>query len=69
MYNVHQDAKLLPLKVQSPDYVFGSDKLQAVSASASIDSTGKTHVSLVNIDSKNAQTITVTMDGGKIQHH
>ncbi|NNV54779.1 alpha-N-arabinofuranosidase [Limnovirga soli] len=65
MYNVHQDAKLLPLKVQSPDYVFGSDKLQAVSASASIDSTGKTHVSLVNIDSKNAQTITVTMDGGK----
>ena len=64
MYNVHQDAKLLPLKIISSDYVLGNDKLPAVSASASKDASGKTHVSLTNIDTKNTQTITVNLDGG-----
>jgi alpha-N-arabinofuranosidase len=59
MYNVHQDAKLLPITVQSNDYVLGNDKLPAVSASASIDNNGIAHISFVNIDSKNAQSVTV----------
>ncbi len=50
MYKVHQDAKLLPIKLSSPDYVSGNDHLPAVNASASIDSTGAIHISLVNID-------------------
>ncbi|HNP20918.1 MAG TPA: alpha-L-arabinofuranosidase C-terminal domain-containing protein [Panacibacter sp.] len=65
MYNVHQDAKLLPLKILSSDYVLGSEKLPAVSASASKDAAGKTHISLVNIDTKNTQTITVSLEGGQ----
>lgn len=65
MYNVHQDAKLLPLKIISSDYVLGNDKLPAVSASASKDAAGKTHISLVNIDTKNTQTISVTLDGAQ----
>lgn len=65
MYNVHQDAKLLPIKIISDDYVLGTEKLPAVSCSASKDSTGKTHISLVNIDTKNAQTITVNLAGGQ----
>ncbi|CAN5545891.1 alpha-L-arabinofuranosidase C-terminal domain-containing protein [soil metagenome] len=65
MYNVHQDAKLLPLKIITSDYVVGDDKLPAVSASASKDASGKTHISLTNIDTKNAQTITVNLDGGQ----
>jgi len=65
MYNVHQDAKLLPLKIITDDYTLGNDKLPAVSASASKDASGKTHISLVNIDTKNTQTITVNLEGGQ----
>jgi alpha-N-arabinofuranosidase len=65
MYNVHQDAKLLPLQMQTKDYTLGNEKLPAVSGSASKDSAGHTHISLVNIDSKSAQEITVNIEGGK----
>jgi len=65
MYNVHQDAKLLPVGITTTDYINGSDKLPAVSASASRDESGKTHISLVNIDPKKAQTITVNIEGAR----
>jgi alpha-N-arabinofuranosidase len=65
MYNVHQDAKLLPLQMQTKDYTLGNEKLPAVSGSASKDSAGHTYISLVNIDSKSAQEITVNIEGGK----
>jgi alpha-L-arabinofuranosidase len=65
MYNVHQDAKLLPINVRSEDYVFRSEKLPAVSASASVDANGAAHISLVNIDSKTAQEVIVTLYGSK----
>ncbi len=65
MYNVHQDAKMLPVTVQTNKYTFGNESLPAVSCSASKDSLGLTHISLVNIDSKNAQTITLNIDGVK----
>jgi alpha-N-arabinofuranosidase len=64
MYNVHQDAKLVPLTIKCNDYTLGSEKLPAVSASASKDSTGKLHISLVNIDAKAAQEISVDIEGG-----
>lgn len=63
MYNVHQDATLLPVKVASKDYVFGNEKLPAVSASASRDAAGLTHVSLVNIHPKEAQEVTINIAG------
>jgi alpha-N-arabinofuranosidase len=65
MYNVHQDAKLLPLSIQCNDYVVGNEKLPAVSASASVDSNGAAHISLVNIDSKNAQGISIDFSAMK----
>jgi alpha-N-arabinofuranosidase len=63
MYNVHQDAKLLPITIKTNDYVQGDRKLPAVSCSASKDSLGATHVSLVNIDAKKVQDITVNFNG------
>jgi len=65
MYNVHQDAMLLPMELKCNQYVFGTEKLPAVSASASRDSQGLTHISLVNIDSKNNQEITIELRGSK----
>ncbi len=61
MYNVHQNALLLPLAISSEDYVFAGRKLKAVSASASKDNTGAVHISLVNIDADKAQDITITL--------
>ncbi len=63
MYNVHQDATLLPLSLKFNEYVLGNERLPAVSASASRDSQGLTHISLVNIDSKNNQEITIELRG------
>lgn len=67
MYNVHQDATLLPLSVRSDDYTFGEKKLTAVSASASVDSSGVTHISLVNIDAKKGQEVAITLYGGNFK--
>lgn len=68
MYNVHQDAKLLPITVSSADYVFGNEKLPAVTASASVDAKGAAHISLVNIDSKKTQEVTIQLYGSKYKN-
>jgi alpha-N-arabinofuranosidase len=65
MYNVHQDAKLIPITVKTSDYVFGDQKLPAVSASASVDKNGVTHISLVNIDATKAHDINLEFLGSK----
>jgi len=65
MYNVHQDATLIPLEIKTDDYVFGTEKLTAVSASASKDKQGVIHISLVNIDPKKEQQITINLGDNK----
>jgi alpha-L-arabinofuranosidase len=65
MYNVHQDATMLPVKVTSGEYVFGNDKLPAVSVSASKSADGITHISLVNIDASKKQEISINVSGAK----
>jgi alpha-L-arabinofuranosidase len=65
MYNVHQDATHLPITLSSPEYVLGSEKLTAVSASASKDANGLVHVSLVNIDAQKSQDISIDLRGAK----
>jgi alpha-N-arabinofuranosidase len=65
MYNVHQDATMIPITVKSNDYVVGSERLPAVSASASRDSNQVTHITLVNIDAHNEQEVTIDTKGAK----
>jgi len=63
MYNVHQDATLIPMTVKSPSYTVGGEQLPAVSVSASKDSLGRTHISLTNIDAAKAQDISLDLKG------
>ncbi len=63
MYNVHQDALMLPITLTSTDYVVGTKKLKTISASASKDRNGLTHISLVNIHAAKTQTVTIKMQG------
>ncbi len=65
MYNVHQDATLLPVDVKTEDYEVEKEKLPAVSVSASRDKAGKVHISLVNIDAGKPQTVSVSLKGLK----
>jgi alpha-L-arabinofuranosidase len=68
MFNVHQDATMLPLTITSNDYVFNNQKLKAISASASKDANGVMHISLVNIDAKKEQEITLDLRGSKFSN-
>lgn len=65
MYNVHQDATMLPIQLTTTDYVLGGEKLPAVSVSASKNAAGITHISLVNIDASKEQTISIDLRGAK----
>lgn len=82
LYNVHQDALMIPLAMTSKDYTLGEKKIQAVSASASKDKNGTIHISLVNMDANIAQEMKIDLGGlpatsvtgriiqsGKIQDH
>lgn len=64
MYQVHQNATLLPLKLISPDYTFDGQSIPAVNASASRDSSGVVHISLVNLDP--SKTITIKTSFGDV---
>ncbi|MDQ6762585.1 MAG: alpha-N-arabinofuranosidase [Bacteroidota bacterium] len=65
MYNVHQDATLLPLEIKTDNYTFGNESLPSVSCSASKDSLGLVHISLTNINAKKDETITINVAGQK----
>ena len=63
LYQYHQDATLLPLNFYSPDYKIGSDSIPAINASASKDSNGVVHITLVNIDPKNKISVSANFNG------
>jgi alpha-L-arabinofuranosidase len=62
MYKVHQDAKMLPVTFTSPDYVLGDQTLPALNVSASQDSMGVVHITLVNIDPDKPITLSTTLN-------
>ena len=66
MYNVHQDATLIPITLKLNDYVLGGESLPAVSASASKDASGVVHISLVNIDGQKTQDVSIDFRGVKL---
>jgi alpha-N-arabinofuranosidase len=63
MYKVHQDALLVPIQILSNDFVMGNNRIQAVSASASKDQSGKIHISLTNIDNIKSQEVEIDLKG------
>jgi alpha-N-arabinofuranosidase len=68
MFNVHQDATLLPLQITSNNYQFGNQTLPALSASASKDKEGAIHISIVNIDAKQTQNLTLSFSNTHLQN-
>ncbi len=68
MYNVHQDALLLPLRLKTGKYSLGTDSVDAVNASASRDKNGLIHISLVNVHAKQQQSIKIDLGEGNYKN-
>ncbi len=62
MYKVHQDATLIPLSFDSPMYTYEDESLPSLTVSASKDETEKVHISFTNIDTKNANSISIDLN-------
>jgi len=63
MYTVHHDATLLPISLDAGRYTYGDQSIPAVSASASRDSLGVTHITMSNLDPNQAHTVTTDIRG------
>lgn len=63
MYVPFQDATVLPLDLNTPDYTFGEHTMPAISASAVRGRDGKTWVALSNVDPDSAIPVSLTLDG------
>ena len=59
---VHRNARSLVVKFNSPDYSYNGSKIPAVNVSASRDSVGVVHISLVNLDPAKSITVRTTVE-------
>jgi alpha-N-arabinofuranosidase len=65
MFTVHHDATLLPVELQSADYVVGTNAIPSVSVSASKDKTGAVHVTLCNLNPNQSVDVAAQLAGVK----
>ena len=63
MFQVHHDATLLPLTLESPDYELNGMTLPMISTSASKSDDGIIHISIVNIDPHNDIDLSIELRG------
>ena len=63
MYKVHMDATNIPMQITTQTKSIRDRDVAIVDATASKDKQGLVHVSLVNIDVKNAQEVTIDLKG------
>jgi len=50
MFKVHQEAQLLSVDFESPEYTYNGEKIPQLSVSSSLDKDGKIHVSICNLN-------------------
>ena len=62
MYNVHQDALLVPIHLETQNYIFEGKSIPAVSGSASVKD-GSLNISLTNIDYGKEQEVSINLSG------
>jgi alpha-N-arabinofuranosidase len=68
MYKVHQGATLIPVELNSPEYRFGPASIPSLNASASRDSGGRLHLSIVNLDPNHAAQVSAKVMGARIRN-
>ncbi|MDP3582631.1 MAG: alpha-L-arabinofuranosidase C-terminal domain-containing protein, partial [Ignavibacteria bacterium] len=63
LFKVHQNAKLIPIKIETTEYVFGDKKVSSVNCSASKDESGKIHISLTNVNPNKSEKVVLPLKG------
>jgi alpha-N-arabinofuranosidase len=63
LFQVHHDAKRLPVDVGATDYEFGDQKIPAISVSASTKENGTIDISIVNTHAREAMSVAFDLDG------
>ena len=63
MYNVHQNATLLPSNLICEKYQLGDDQIPTISSSTSVDKNGKIHVTLSNLNPNKEIKLEVNLSG------
>jgi alpha-N-arabinofuranosidase len=63
MYKVHQGATMIPVELTAPEYSLGQASAPSLHASASRDTTGKLHLSIVNLDPNRSAQVSVKISG------
>jgi len=64
MYNVHQDAKMLPIEIKCGKYTSGANSIDAINASASAKD-GVVSITICNLDPSHSQEISFDIQGLK----
>lgn len=67
MYRVHQGATLIPVDLKAPEYKVGDASVPSLNVSASRDSEGRVHLSVVNFEPTRAVEIIATLSGATIR--
>lgn len=64
LYQVHQDASLLPIQIaHESGYIYQGERLPQVNLSASQDEKGLVHVSLCNLDPRESAQVQLALEG------
>ncbi|MBB2183837.1 alpha-N-arabinofuranosidase [Lachnospiraceae bacterium MD1] len=63
MYTVHMDAQLLETEVENAEYAYNNEKIPQINVSSSIDSEGKIHISICNLNPNQEAEIDCELDG------
>jgi alpha-N-arabinofuranosidase len=66
MYKVHGGATLLPTQLISENYSYGNESIPALSQTASLDSNGKMHLTLSNLNPNKEIRLTIELLGKNI---
>jgi alpha-N-arabinofuranosidase len=67
-YTVHHDATLLPMELDAGEYSFDGESIRAITASASRDEDGAIHITVSNLDPRNARRIEGTVQGQAVRN-
>lgn len=67
MYRVHQGATMIPVDLKAPEYKLGDASVPSLNISASRDSEGRLHLSVVNLEATRAAEVITTVSGAPIR--
>jgi alpha-N-arabinofuranosidase len=67
MYKIHQEATLIPVETAAPEYRSGQSSVPSLHASASRDTAGRLHLSIVNLNPTRPAQVSMKINGTTVR--